>query len=103
MKVADAAKVVPNLKLFKYGFAFSFAALGDRASQMRTPMSDRPRSDRFEAGLKIRREVLGEAHVERSLNAATDFNWPAQQMATEKAWARTVEPARVSTANRARS
>jgi 4-carboxymuconolactone decarboxylase len=49
-------------------------------------MSNRPRSERFERGLKIRREVLGDAHVERSLNAATDFNWPAQEIATEKAW-----------------
>jgi 4-carboxymuconolactone decarboxylase len=49
--------------------------------------SDRPRSERFEAGLKVRREVLGDAYVERSLNAANDFNWPAQQIATEKAWA----------------
>ncbi len=47
----------------------------------------RPRSDRFERGLKIRREVLGDAYVERSLNAANDFNWAAQEMATERAWA----------------
>ena len=46
----------------------------------------RPRSERFERGLKTRREVLGEAHVERSLDAATDFNWPAQTLATEWAW-----------------
>ena len=47
----------------------------------------KPRSERFERGLKVRREVLGDAYVDRSLNAATDFNWPAQEMATEKAWA----------------
>ena len=47
----------------------------------------RPRSERFEQGLKIRREVLGDAYVERSLNAANDFNWTAQEMATERAWA----------------
>ncbi len=51
-------------------------------------MSDpRPRSERFERGLKIRREVLGDAYVERSLNAANDFTWAAQEMATERAWA----------------
>ena len=50
-------------------------------------MSSRPRSERFERGLKVRREVLGDAYVDRSLNAANDFNWPAQQIATEKAWA----------------
>ena len=47
----------------------------------------RPRSERFERGLKIRREVLGEPYVERSLNAANDFTWAAQEMATERAWA----------------
>ena len=46
----------------------------------------RPRSERFERGAKIRREVLGDAHVDRSLNAANDFNWPAQVLATENAW-----------------
>ena len=48
---------------------------------------NRPRSERFERGVKIRREVLGEAHVARSLDGANDFNWPAQAMATENAWA----------------
>ena len=33
-------------------------------------MSD---GDRFEAGLEMRRKVLGSAHVERSLAAATEF------------------------------
>jgi 4-carboxymuconolactone decarboxylase len=46
----------------------------------------RPRSERFERGVKIRREVLGDAHVDRSLTAANDFNWPAQVLATENAW-----------------
>jgi 4-carboxymuconolactone decarboxylase len=50
-------------------------------------MSDRPHSQRFERGLKVRREVLGDAYVEKSLSAANDFNWAAQEMATEKAWA----------------
>jgi 4-carboxymuconolactone decarboxylase len=50
-------------------------------------MSNRPRSERFERGLKIRREVLGDAYVDKSLGAASDFTWAAQEMATEKAWA----------------
>jgi len=48
--------------------------------------SSRPRSERFERGLKTRREVLGDSHVERSLAAATDFNWSSQTLATEWAW-----------------
>jgi len=48
--------------------------------------ANRPRSEAFERGLDIRRDVLGDAYVNRSLAAASDFSWPAQVMATEKAW-----------------
>jgi 4-carboxymuconolactone decarboxylase len=48
--------------------------------------ADRPHSERFADGLKIRREVLGDAYVDRSLAAANDFTWAAQELATEKAW-----------------
>ena len=48
--------------------------------------TSRPRSERFERGLKIRREVLGDAHVDRSLAGANDFNWLSQTLATESAW-----------------
>jgi 4-carboxymuconolactone decarboxylase len=44
------------------------------------------RSDRFEEGLRIRREVLGGEHVDRSLEAASPFSRPMQELATEYAW-----------------
>lgn len=40
----------------------------------------------FEKGLSIRKEVLGEAHVERSLTAATDYSAPLQKLVTEWCW-----------------
>jgi 4-carboxymuconolactone decarboxylase len=40
----------------------------------------------FQRGLKNRREVLGNAHVERSLGTATDFNRDFQEMITEYCW-----------------
>ena len=41
-------------------------------------------SAQFETGLALRKEVLGEAHVERSLNAANnDFDWPLQEIVTD--------------------
>ncbi len=45
-------------------------------------------NEAFQKGLAIRREVLGEAHVERSLQAAQSdpFMLPIQQMATEYGW-----------------
>ncbi|MEI9989138.1 MAG: carboxymuconolactone decarboxylase family protein [Rhizomicrobium sp.] len=40
----------------------------------------------FEKGLKIRKEVLGAAYVEKSLAAADEFSMPMQEMATESCW-----------------
>jgi len=42
--------------------------------------------DLWEKGLEIRREVVGEPHVERSLAAADDFNMPLQAYITRYAW-----------------
>ncbi len=40
----------------------------------------------FDVGLKIRKTVLGEAHVERSLSEVDDFNRDLQNMVTGFAW-----------------
>ena len=42
--------------------------------------------DRHDAGTKTRREVLGDAHVDRAEAAKTPFDAPFQQMITEGAW-----------------
>jgi 4-carboxymuconolactone decarboxylase len=41
---------------------------------------------RYEAGMKVRREVLGNAHVDRSLETLTPFNEEFQEMITRHAW-----------------
>ncbi|MEV7135593.1 4-carboxymuconolactone decarboxylase [Arthrobacter sp. NPDC093128] len=43
-------------------------------------------NDTYEQGEKIRREVLGDAHVERSLSSATEFTRPIQELVTEYCW-----------------
>ncbi|MBM2323886.1 MULTISPECIES: 4-carboxymuconolactone decarboxylase [Marivita] len=43
-------------------------------------------SDRFDQGMKTRREVLGDAHVDRAEAAKTDFDLPFQTLITEGAW-----------------
>lgn len=48
-------------------------------------MSD-PRSERFQRGMGVRREVLGDAHVDRSLAQANEFNQEVQVLVTEMAW-----------------
>jgi 4-carboxymuconolactone decarboxylase len=42
--------------------------------------------DAFEKGLAIRKEVLGAAHVERSLASADDFSRPFQEIITGYCW-----------------
>ena len=42
--------------------------------------------DVFERGLAIRKEVLGADYVEKSLNAADDFNRDFQNLVTEYCW-----------------
>ena len=41
---------------------------------------------RFEAGLKTRREVLGAEYVDRALASADDFTRPFQEFVTIQAW-----------------
>ena len=41
---------------------------------------------RYEAGMKVRREVLGDEHVDRATANATDFSRPFQEFITRSAW-----------------
>ena len=47
---------------------------------------NKPRSERFERGLKTRREVLGSEYVDSSLENADNFNWAMQEFTTEWCW-----------------
>jgi 4-carboxymuconolactone decarboxylase len=42
--------------------------------------------ERYEQGMKVRREVLGDAHVDRSLENQTAFDAGFQRYITETAW-----------------
>ncbi|MGB8939093.1 MAG: 4-carboxymuconolactone decarboxylase, partial [Streptomyces sp.] len=44
------------------------------------------RPDPYEAGIKVRREVLGDAHVDRALAAADEFSTDFQELITRYAW-----------------
>ncbi len=46
-------------------------------------MSD---GDRFKEGLRVRGEVLGAEHVQRSLDRASAFSRPIQELVTEYCW-----------------
>jgi 4-carboxymuconolactone decarboxylase len=42
--------------------------------------------NRFESGMTVRRNVLGDAHVDRAEAGKTDFDEPFQTLITEGAW-----------------
>jgi 4-carboxymuconolactone decarboxylase len=40
----------------------------------------------YEAGMSVRREVLGDAHVDRAIDQTTEFTAPFQEFITRCAW-----------------
>ncbi|MET7378702.1 alpha/beta fold hydrolase [Streptomyces sp. NPDC005526] len=50
------------------------------------PPRSTDRSDAYDTGLKLRREVLGDAHVDRELAEADDFSGDFQQLLTRYTW-----------------
>jgi 4-carboxymuconolactone decarboxylase len=42
--------------------------------------------DRYEAGMRVRREVLGDEHVDRAIAGTTEFTAPFQEFITRGAW-----------------
>ncbi|MGC5566792.1 4-carboxymuconolactone decarboxylase [Streptomyces sp. FR-108] len=44
------------------------------------------RADPYDAGIKVRREVLGDAHVDRALAQADEFSGDFQEFVTRYAW-----------------
>jgi 4-carboxymuconolactone decarboxylase len=54
-------------------------------------MSDRSEqvtegSESFRRGLDVRKQVLGDQHVERSLSRVSEFSEPVQRLVTEHCW-----------------
>ena len=45
--------------------------------------SDNPK---YQQGMAVRREVMGDEFVDRALNSASDFTQPMQDLATSNAW-----------------
>ncbi len=49
-------------------------------------MADTDKTSRFKDGMKTRRKVLGDAHVDRASAASTPLDEPFQRLITESAW-----------------
>lgn len=48
--------------------------------------NDETHRETFERGLEMRKKVLGEEHVERSLAQVSEFSRPIQELVTEYCW-----------------
>ena len=49
--------------------------------------NDQPQDEsRFDAGMRVRRAVLGDEHVDRAIASQTAFDAPFQRFITEVAW-----------------
>jgi len=55
-------------------------------SEAKTMAHEKTHSETYEAGLAVRKEVLGTEHVEKSLSNASDFARPMQELVTEYCW-----------------
>jgi 4-carboxymuconolactone decarboxylase len=56
------------------------------SSNVNVQVQRRELSEKFKKGLDTRRAVLGSAYVDASINKASDFNWPMQELVTEYCW-----------------
>ena len=43
-------------------------------------------TEKFDKGMKLRKQVLGAEYVERSMASADDFSMPMQELSTEYCW-----------------
>ncbi|AQS71858.1 4-carboxymuconolactone decarboxylase [Streptomyces pactum] len=64
--------------------AAPIAEISPAAVPPQVPAQGRP--DPYEAGLKVRREVLGDAHVDQALAQADEFSGDFQEFLTRYAW-----------------
>jgi 4-carboxymuconolactone decarboxylase len=67
--------------------AIVIEAISNRDRSHAMPTRNRAIKDpAYEAGIAVRRRVLGDAHVKRALENATEFDADFQEMVTRNAW-----------------
>ncbi|MEU6530215.1 4-carboxymuconolactone decarboxylase [Streptomyces sp. NPDC046928] len=62
------------------------APIAEIAPAAAAPPQTAGRPDPYDAGIKVRREVLGDAHVDQTLAQADEFSGDFQQLLTRYAW-----------------
>jgi 3-oxoadipate enol-lactonase/4-carboxymuconolactone decarboxylase len=83
------AREIPNAKTMKLDTAHLSNLEQPRAftgAVLNFLLPSQTGTDPIDAGMKVRRQVLGDAYVQRSLDAATDFTRDFQELITRYAW-----------------
>lgn len=83
------ARDIPNAKAFRLQTAHLSNLEQPRAfsaSVLDFLLVGQTKGDPLEAGIRVRRQVLGDEHVDRSLKNATDFTRDFQELITRYAW-----------------
>ena len=83
------AREIPNAKAFRLQTAHLSNLEQPRAfttAVLDFLLAGETEADPFEAGMQVRRQVLGDEHVDRSLKNATDFTRDFQELITRYAW-----------------
>lgn len=83
------ARDIPNAKAFRLQTAHLSNLEQPRAfttAVLEFLLAGQTKGDSIEAGMKVRRQVLGDEHVDRSLKNATDFTRDFQELITRHAW-----------------
>lgn len=83
LTVVDQAAHLANMEQPHAVSAALLAHLGDGAMTREAPMGD---VDRRKEGAKVRREVLGDAHVDAAVSRTTSVTEPFQDFITRYAW-----------------
>lgn len=67
-------------------FPLLIAALAIQRTPQIRHLFKMSKTEKYNKGMAIRREVLGDEYVDKAIDAATDFNKPLQDLLTENCW-----------------
>lgn len=82
----DASHLAPAEKPEEVARLIRVHLLGEEEAPVAEQEPEPARLSRYDAGLAVRREVLGDEHVDRALAGTTDLTRPFQELITEYAW-----------------
>ncbi|ROR90806.1 4-carboxymuconolactone decarboxylase [Nocardioides aurantiacus] len=86
VELADTAHLAPAEQPERVAALIREHVLGEQPAPPTDAVDDGGDDGRYAAGMVVRREVLGDAHVDRATAATNDFTADFQRFITEYAW-----------------